>query len=108
MKADKCGLFFESYGQENQIFPSPVQKTCLGAFLLFLLIVPFILDSYYLSLFNLIFIAVIGAVSLNLITGICGQISLGHGAFMGVGAYATGYFMNLGINFFEALLLGGW
>lgn len=107
MKADKCGLFFETYGQENQIFPSPFQKTCITLFFLLLLLIPYLLDSYYLSLFNLIFIAIIGAVSLNLITGICGQISLGHGAFIGVGAYATGYFMNLGVNFFIALFLGG-
>ncbi|SDN24042.1 branched-chain amino acid transport system permease protein [Desulfonauticus submarinus] len=107
MKTNKCGLFFESYSEENQIFPSRFQKISFILFFLFLVFAPYICDSYILSLFNLIFIAIIGAVSLNLLTGSCGQISLGHGAFIGVGAYATAFFLNLGLNFFLALLLGG-
>jgi branched-chain amino acid transport system permease protein len=45
--------------------------------------------AYELSIITLISINVILALSLNLITGFCGQISLGHAAFFGVGAYAT-------------------
>jgi len=46
-------------------------------------------SAYELSIATLICINVILALSLNLITGFCGQISLGHAAFFGVGAYAT-------------------
>src|SRR5205823_13200390 len=44
---------------------------------------------YEISLISVIGINVILAVSLNMISGFCGQISLGHGAFYGAGAYAA-------------------
>lgn len=47
------------------------------------------MTSYLLSIVTLVGINVILALGLNLITGFCGQISLGHAAFYGVGAYAT-------------------
>ncbi|MGY8790027.1 MAG: ABC transporter permease subunit, partial [Pseudomonadales bacterium] len=42
-------------------------------------------------------ISVLFALSLNFITGFCGQISLGHAAFMGVGAYTSAMLMKAGI-----------
>jgi branched-chain amino acid transport system permease protein len=103
----KCGLFFESYRAEASIFQSGFQKSCIGLFAFALILSPFVLDSYAVSMLNLIFIAVIGAVSLNLLTGVCGQISLGHGAFLGVGAYAAAQATLHGVPFLAALLLGG-
>ena len=46
--------------------------------------------DYEISLITTIGITVMFALSLNLVTGFCGQISLGHAAFLGLGAYATG------------------
>ncbi|MHC1701679.1 MAG: branched-chain amino acid ABC transporter permease [Humidesulfovibrio sp.] len=103
----KCGLFFESYRAEAQVFQSGFQRACLGLFIAALLLSPWVLDSYFVSMLNLIMIAVIGAVSLNLLTGVCGQISLGHGAFLGVGAYAAAQATLHGVPFIAALLLGG-
>lgn len=103
----KCGLFFTSYRSEDQVFPSRFQKLCLGAFLAALLVCPLFLNGYYLSVLNLMGIAVIGAVSLNLLTGVCGQISLGHGAFLGVGAYAAALLAKAGLPFVLALVGGG-
>lgn len=48
-----------------------------------------LLNPYDISLVRTAAIAVIMALSLNMITGFCGQISLGHAAFMGVGAYTS-------------------
>ena len=45
--------------------------------------------NYEISLLTTIAISVLFALSLNLITGFCGQISLGHAAFLGVGAYSS-------------------
>jgi len=72
-----------------------------------LLVCPLVLGSYLVSVLNLIAIAAIGAVSLNLLTGVCGQISLGHGAFLGVGAYAAALSTIHGVPFPAALVLGG-
>ncbi|MGM0609998.1 MAG: branched-chain amino acid ABC transporter permease [Thermodesulfobacteriota bacterium] len=103
----KCGLFFTSYRQESQFFPSCFQKGSLAVFLVLLAIAPFLMETFIISILNLILIAVIGAVGLNILTGACGQISLGHGAFIGVGAYASGLATQSGIPFPLALILGG-
>jgi len=103
----KCGLFFTSYRGEAQIFHSGFQKLMVGLLCLTLLAGPAVLNTHLTSIMNLIFIAVIGAVSLNLLTGVCGQISLGHGAFIGVGAYAAGQCTLHGVPFVPAILAGG-
>ncbi|WP_431473202.1 branched-chain amino acid ABC transporter permease [Ornithinimicrobium sp. W1665] len=54
-----------------------------------LVVLPFVLDNYWLSIVNTILIAVIGAVGLNILVGYTGQISLGQGGFLAVGAYSS-------------------
>ena len=51
------------------------------------------MSAYEISIISIIGINVILAVSLNMISGFCGQISLGHGAFFGAGAYAAALMM---------------
>ncbi len=85
-----CGDFKVRYAQESAVFPNDVGRLALGVFLLvWFLVVPAVAGPYLLTLANLTGIAVIGATGLNLLTGYTGQISVGHGAFMGVGAYAA-------------------
>lgn len=85
-----CGNFRESYAQELTIFETWFGRVCLLFFLIILFtIVPFSLDPYYLYILNTIGIMAIGAIGLNILIGYTGQISLGHGAFFGVGAYAA-------------------
>lgn len=61
-----------------------------GAFLLLLLAAPHLLpNDYYVSILILACINAIIAVGLNLLMGYAGQVSLGHAAFFGLGAYAT-------------------
>lgn len=63
---------------------------------------------YFTTLATLLLIYAILALSLNLITGLAGQVSLGHAAFFGVGAYALGYMTTTqDINFWLALLIAG-
>jgi branched-chain amino acid transport system permease protein len=47
------------------------------------------MSAYEISIISIVGINVILAVSLNMISGFCGQVSLGHGAFFGAGAYAA-------------------
>lgn len=51
-------------------------------------------------------ISIIAALSLNLIVGFCGQISLGHAAFLGVGAYTSAILTKMGVPFVIAVLAG--
>ena len=60
--------------------------------------------EYAASLMTLAAINVILALGLNLITGYCGQISLGHAAFFGTGAYCAALMTKAGWPFFAALL----
>lgn len=55
-----------------------------------LLVVPFLVDTYWLHLFILVLLWIVLGESWNLIGGYTGQISYGHAAFFGVGAYTTG------------------
>ncbi len=103
----KCGLFHCSYRAESALFPSGFQKACMAVFALALILAPLGINSYYVSILCLINIAVIGSVSLNLLTGLCGQISLGHGAFFGVGAYTAGILAAKGMPILVTLPCAG-
>jgi branched-chain amino acid transport system permease protein len=76
-----------------------------------LLLTPFFLKNpYYLSVLVFIGIYSITTMGLNLLMGYAGQISLGHGAFFGIGAYTSGiltvqYHLPVGVAFLLALLL---
>ncbi len=65
------------------------------------------LNSFYLHLFIMIFMHAVMAQSWNVIAGFSGQISLGHGAFFGVGAYATSFFyMQYGVTPWISIFIG--
>jgi branched-chain amino acid transport system permease protein len=67
------------------------RKALLILFLTALALPPFLgVNSYYLQVLNLAWIAAIAALGLNIATGITGQVVLGQAAMMGIGAYATG------------------
>lgn len=69
---------------------TPLMRLRLIVAVIFLLVFPFVADGYQLTLANQIGIYAIGAIGLNILTGFTGQISLGQGAFMAVGAYSSG------------------
>ncbi len=109
-----CGLFFETYQKDESIFPTVWLRCWMIALGLFLLAYPFFVQPIsewlgidMLNLVILIFIFLVGAHGLNLLTGYTGQISLGHGAFMGVGAYTAGILANLGWPFWLTLPAAG-
>ena len=86
-----CGNYFEGYEAELTIFETDFGRLCMwgGLFIIFV-ILPIISGSYVIHIFNIIGIMAIASIGLNLLMGFTGQISLGHGAFLGVGAYAAG------------------
>ena len=59
--------------------------------------------AYEITLITSMAISVLFALSLNFITGFCGQISLGHAAFMGVGAYTTAAMIKAGVPFIATI-----
>lgn len=85
-----CGNYKERYEQETTIFETDFGRLWVSIGFAFLFIVaPFITSSYILYILNMIGITAIAAIGLNILVGYTGQISLGHGAFIGVGAYSA-------------------
>ncbi len=105
----EAGVFKTTYASDMALYPLPIAKwTMIALAVLFAIVLPMTLQEYYLSILNLIFIAVVGALGLNILVGYTGQISLGHGAFMSVGAYtAANLAVNLGLPFWITLPAGG-
>src|SRR5256712_3105920 len=91
------------------LYPLPVAGWTVAALaVLFFIVIPLALHEYYLSVANLVWIAVIGALGLNILVGYTGQVSIGHGAFMSVGAYTAANLANrLGSPWPVNLLAGG-
>src|SRR5436189_4791732 len=105
----ESGVFKTSYPADMALYPLPIAKWTVAAFAgLFIVIVPLTLGEYYVSILNLILIANVGALGLNILVGYTGQISIGHGAFMSVGAYAAANLVvRLHWPFWLALPAGG-
>jgi branched-chain amino acid transport system permease protein len=110
------GLFHSTYKDDEKIFQTLWLKCWIWAFLLFLfvglpLVAPYLSQFFGFSvqhMANMIGIFIIGAHGLNLLTGFTGQISLGHGAFMGVGAFTSSIlFMKAGWPFWLSLPAAG-
>ena len=105
----ECGVLKTSYEADMAFYPLPIARWAVAVVaVLMFVVLPLGLEEYYLSIVNLISITVVGALGLNILTGYTGQISIGHGAFMSVGAYtAANFAVRLGFPFWLSLPLGG-
>lgn len=103
-----AGLYHESYGSDERIFQTWFVRGWLIAFLMLCVSFPWWASEYMISTIIELGIAIIACHGLNLLTGFTGQISLGHAAFMGVGAYSCSILIAAGgIPFVIALPLAG-
>jgi branched-chain amino acid transport system permease protein len=89
--------FSESYHEDIKLMRTIWSKAWMGLFVLGMLVLPFATDTYIVYLVNLSCIATVAALGLNLLTGFTGQISLGHSAFLAIGAY-TGAILGEGLG----------
>ena len=87
----EAGDFSTTYREDSQTFPIRFDRYRYYGVLLFAFaIVPFLLNDYWVNAIFLPFLIYsIAAIGLNILTGYCGQVSLGTGGFMAVGAYAS-------------------
>jgi branched-chain amino acid transport system permease protein len=105
----ESGVFKTSYVGDMAVYPLPIAQWTMAAIaVLFVVVVPTTLSEYYVSIVNLILIAVVGALGLNILVGYTGQISIGHGALMSVGAYtAANLITRMDMPFWVAVPAGG-
>ncbi len=90
-------LLYTRYEADQAIFPTWTQKTAVGLLLVVAVLIPlqvlpglgFLAASDWLTVLVRAMIFGIGALGLTLLTGLAGQVSIGHAFFMGVGAYTA-------------------
>src|SRR5215831_2963685 len=106
----ETGVFRESYAADMALFPIPLDRWGIIALVLIAgMGVPLLASHYWLgSLIIPFLIFSLSALGLNFLTGYAGQLSLGHAAFMAVGAYgAVILYGRYGVPLLPSLLGGG-
>lgn len=108
----EAGDFKTSYTDDNQTFPIKFDRYRYYFVLAVAFgVIPFLINDYWANAFLLPFLIYsIAAIGLNILTGYCGQVSLGTGGFMAVGAYACYKLMTSfpDVNiFFHVIAAGG-
>lgn len=102
------GLFHTRYRTDERVFQTLWARSWLAAISIIVLLLPIFVNNYILYVCNTIFIFIVGAIGLNILTGFTGQISIGHGAFVAIGAYSSAIITTkLSMPFWIALPAGG-
>jgi branched-chain amino acid transport system permease protein len=84
-----CGMYFENYGQDQKWWRTGFIKAKMVLMVILVLILPAVVDSEWLSVVYTINYYILAALGVQLLIGYCGQITLGHAAFVAVGAYCS-------------------
>jgi len=92
-------IFQTDYGQDIQLFRHGGYWWSYGVLLLLVLAAPLAVGSYLQSQIVFVFIYAIVGVGLLILAGFAGQVSLGHAAFLAIGAYTAGYMQRHGVPF---------
>ncbi len=95
--------FKTSYSQDVGLFPRTENRVFFAALAVLLLAAPLVLSNFYITEFTGIFIFAIIVVGYMLAAGMAGLISLGHAAFVGIGAYTHALAVEAGWPFLMAL-----
>ena len=97
-------IFKTSYEQDIRLAKHGGHVFWYSALLLFMFAAPWLLPEYWLAQLTFVLIYSVVGLGLMLLAGFTGQFSLGHAAFLGVGAYTQGVLTNLGLPFPIAML----
>ncbi|MDG2356216.1 MAG: branched-chain amino acid ABC transporter permease [Paracoccaceae bacterium] len=107
----EVGEYKTSYAEDSQTFPIKFDRyRYFFVLLVGILFVPFVINDYWAGAVFLPFlIYAIASLGLNILTGYCGQVSLGTGGFMAVGAYAAYKLMTAfpDLNIFFVVIISG-
>ncbi|MGL9620460.1 branched-chain amino acid ABC transporter permease [Bradyrhizobium sp. U531] len=100
-------LFKTDYEDDIKLFPHSGYLVSYGILLAVLLIAPYMLSSYLMS--QLVFVCIYATVgvALLILTGFTGQASLGHAAFLAIGAYTAAYLQKYNVPFPVYFLAAG-
>jgi len=94
-----------SYAQARRLMRRPGQWASYAILIVALIAMPFVLPLFYVGEMSYLFIMAIASLGLMLLTGYAGLVSLGHSAFLGIGAYAHVWLMSQGVPFLASIPL---
>lgn len=100
-------MFKTDYEDDIKLFPHSGYIVSYGILLALLLIAPHVLSSYLMSQLVFVCIYAIVGVALLILTGFTGQASLGHAAFLAIGAYTAAYLQKYNVPFPVYFLAAG-
>ena len=86
----ESGVFHSTYKEDMRLRPTPLMRIRIIIVIALVAGFPFLANNYQLTLANQVGIFAIAAIGLNILSGFTGQISLGTGGFMAIGAYGSG------------------
>jgi len=92
-------LFKTRYNDDIRFLPKTGEKVRVGLVLVFLFAAPLFLQNYYLAELGLLLVYAIAGIGLMILTGYTGQVSFGHAAFLGIGAYCHSILISHGVPF---------
>ena len=84
------GYFRTSYGADMALVDTGLRRVALGLFAVALVLVPHVASRLVVELLSQAALATVGALALNVLTGMAGQVSLGHAGFLAAGAFTVG------------------
>jgi branched-chain amino acid transport system permease protein len=85
-----CSVYHEDYVQDHAWWQTRFVKGKMAVlFLVLFVVMPWWADDYWLSVCNQVGYTILGALGVQLLIGYCGQLTLGHAAFLAVGAYTS-------------------
>ena len=103
-----AGIRHVNYLQTRKLWPLQADRTLLGFIAALFVAAPWLLSPLYLNSYLMpLLLWTSAALGLNLLMGGAGQVHLGYGAVMAIGAYGTVHMTRAGLPFELALLLGG-
>src|SRR5215470_9380755 len=100
------GYFKTTYASDLALVDTRLRRVALGLLIVALLLLPRFTSSFVLDLVSQAAFAAIGALALNVLTGLAGQISLGHAGFICAGAFTTAALVEHGVRSPWAALAG--
>ena len=92
------GYFKTSYEADLALVDTRLRRTAVVALVLLLVVLPRFASSFLLDLVSQVALAAVGALALNVLTGVAGQISLGHAGFLAAGAFTTAALVERGVT----------
>jgi branched-chain amino acid transport system permease protein len=96
-----------SYQQSEQLFPSRAAAFWYAMLAAAMIAAPFVIEPYYLSQLVFVLIYAIVGIAMNILSGQAGQVSIGHAAFLAIGAYSAAIAAKYGIPLPVYLVLAG-